>query len=66
MFDQLATLSFILGAYIILRDMSQRYTVEQFLMGCFVIMALVYTTLMLSPRWLRWALVGYGLKWFFV
>lgn len=65
MFDLLATLSFILTTYIILRDMSQRYTVEQILTGYFVITALVYTTLMLCPLWLRWMLVAYGMTWFF-
>lgn len=65
MFDLLAILSFILTVYIILRDMSQRYTVEQILTGYCVIMALVFTMLMLCPRWLRWMLVGCGLAWFF-
>lgn len=65
MFDLLVILSFILTTYIILRDMSQRYTVEQILTGYFVIIALVCMTLMLCPRWLRWPLVGCGLAWFF-
>jgi hypothetical protein len=65
MFDLLATLSFILIAYIILRDMSQRYTAEQIVNGYCVIMTLLCTTLMLCPRWLRWALVAYGMTWFF-
>ena len=65
MFDPLAILSFILTTYIILRDMSQRYTGEQILMGCAVIMAIVHTALMLGPRWLRWMLVAYGMTWFF-
>lgn len=66
MFDQLVTLSLILIAYSILRDMSQRYTAEQILTGCFVILTLVSATLTLCPRWLRWVSVGYGLTWPFM
>lgn len=66
MFDLIAMLSCILIVYLILRDISQRYTAEQILTGYCVITTVLSMTLMLCPRWLRWMLVGCGLSLLFV